>query len=207
MLRILGRANAINVRKVLWLADEIGIPYVREDWGRGHRSTSLPDFAKLSPFGRVPVIEDDGLIVRESHTILRYLARKHGQDSLYPQDRRAITDVEAWMDWSATDLYAGARLVFLAIGMKTPGYHDARMLETGVFDWTREMRILDRHLATNGPCLHADQFTIADIPVGLLVNRWFSLDFVKPDFPAVAGYYELLSTRPAFRKHGRNGVP
>ena len=57
-LRILGRANSFNVRKVLWLCDELGIPYQREDWGRGHRPTNTPEFLALNPTGQVPVVLD-----------------------------------------------------------------------------------------------------------------------------------------------------
>ena len=83
MLRIYGRANWSNVRKVLWTVDEIGIAYEREDWGRGYRSTDEAEFKRVSNFGVVPVIDDDGFNLRESNTIVRYLCSKHGRDDLY----------------------------------------------------------------------------------------------------------------------------
>jgi glutathione S-transferase len=52
-----------------------------------------------------------------------------------------------------------------------------------------------------------DAFTLADIPVGLVVNRWFSLKFEKPAYGAVAAYYDRLGSRPAYRRHVRNGLP
>ena len=58
MLRVYGRANSINVRKVLWLLDEVGIKYEREDWGRGFKSTDDPVFRRINPVGVVPVIDD-----------------------------------------------------------------------------------------------------------------------------------------------------
>lgn len=207
MLKIYGRANAMHVRRVLWLADEIGLHYVRSDWGRGYRSTSEPEFARLSPFGRVPVIDDNGVVVRESNTILRYLARKASRTDLFPTDLLPMTNVEAWMDWAATDLYCGSRPVFLALVMKTPGFQDPRLVELGIYEWTREMRMLDRHLATKGPYLTGSGFTIADIVVGLVVNRWYQIAFSKPDLPAVSAYYELLSKREPYLDHGRNGPP
>ena len=207
MLTIYGRANAISVRKVLWLADELNCRYERQDWGRGFRSTSDPEFARLSPFGKIPIIDDGGLIVRQSNTILRYLARKAGRTDLYPDDRDGQAGVEAWMDWAITDFYEGARPVFLGLAIKSAGFVDAGVIETGISEWNREIRNLDRHLATNGPYVCGDTFTIADITVGLLVNRWFAIDFKKPRMPAVSDYFERLSERPAFMKHGRNGLP
>jgi glutathione S-transferase len=207
MLIIYGRANAISVRKVLWLADEITCPFERQDWGRGFRSTSDPEFMRLSTFGKVPVIDDSGLIVRESNTILRYLSTKMGRTDLYPHDLAGRTCVEAWMDWAITDLYNGARPVFLGLSMRSAGFQDPGVIETGISEWNRELRTLDRHLAMNGPYLCGEAFTIADIPVGMLVNRWFAIDFMKPHLPAVTAYFELLSQRSAFLKHGRNGLP
>ncbi len=48
--------------------------------------------------------------------------------------------------------------------------------------------------------------TLANIPIGLSVNRWFMTPMQRPSFPAVEAYYERLSERPAFMKHGRNGI-
>ena len=84
MLKIYGRANSINVRKVLWLVEEIGLEYDREDWGRGYRPTSDQEFKRINPFEVVPAIDDDGFTLRESNTIVRYLATKHARADLYP---------------------------------------------------------------------------------------------------------------------------
>jgi glutathione S-transferase len=207
MLRIYGRANSSNVRKVLWTVDEIGIAYEREDWGRGYRSTDEAEFKRVSNFGVVPVVDDDGFILRESNTIVRYLCSKHGRDDLYPGDLRQRAQVEAWMDRGSTDLYQGARTVFLGLSVKLPAFQDERIVNPAIADWIRQMQRLDQHLATNGPYLTGERFTIADIPAGIMVNRWFSIDFVKPSLPQVARYYDRLAERPAYRAHGRNGTP
>ena len=207
MLKIYGRANSINVRKVLWVADEIGLAYQREDWGRGFRPTSDPAFLKLNPFGLVPVIDDDGFILRESNTISRYLAAKHGRTDLYPAALEARAQVEAWMDWASADLYTGARPVFLGLYVKMPAFQDNKLIETGIDDWTKQMTLLDRQLADGGPYLMGPSFTLADVPAGLIVNRWFALEFKKPELKAAAAYYDRLAERPPYRTHGRNGMP
>jgi glutathione S-transferase len=208
MLRIYGRANSINVRKVLWLLDEIGVASTREDYGRGFKPTTAPDFRRVSEFGVVPVMDDDGFILRESNTMLRYLATKHGRADLYPSEIKARALIDQWMDWASTDLYwGGARTVFLARVVKMPAFQEPSLLAAGEAEWNRQMTLLDRHLAASGPYVTAGGFTIADIPAGLVVNRWFSIDFNRPALPAVAAYYERLSARPAYRAHGRNGTP
>lgn len=207
MLKIYGRANSINVRKVLWIADEIGLPYEREDWGRGFRPTSDPEFLKLNPLGLIPVIDDDGFILRESNAIVRYLADKHGRADLYPREPRQRAEIEAWMDWASTDLSAGVRPVFLGRVVKLPAFQDETAIAAAVTEWSQQMRHLERHLASNGPYLAGDSFTVADIPAGLVVNRWASIDFDKPALPQVSTYYDRLAERAPYRAHGRNGTP
>lgn len=207
MLKIYGRANSINVRKVLWLADELGLAYTREDWGRGFRSLDDPAFRAFNPMQAIPVVDDDGVILRESHVILRYLADKHQRADLYPADRMGRFGVDTWLDWAGTDLYWGVRALFMGLVVKQGPMADPGATAVGIKDANFRMKLLDAYLASNGPFLTGEAFTIADIPVGLIVNRWFSIDFEKPALPAVASYYERLSARPAFMMHGRNGTP
>lgn len=208
MFRIYGRANSINVRKVLWMCDEVGEAFEREDWGRGFRPTDDAEFRKVSDFGVIPVVDDDGFILRESNTIVRYLATKHGRDDLYPADLRTRARIEQWMDWAATDAYVGIRPVFLGLQVKmAPFKDDAKAIEGGIREWTQQMSRLDRHLASGTAYVTGNAFTVADIPVGLIANRWFGIDFQKPQLTALEAYYDRLSERPAFMRHGRNGTP
>lgn len=206
MIRIYGRANSINVRKVLWMCAELNLPFEREDWGRGYRPTSEPEFVKISNFGVVPVIDDDGFILRESHTIVRYLASKHARADLYPIELKARARTEQWMDWAATDLYSGVRNVFLGLVVKMAGI-TPQAIEEGAKEWAQQMQRLDAHLAQSGPYVTGNSFTIGDIPVGLVVNRWFAIPFKKPKLAAVETYYDRLGERAAYRAHGRNGTP
>lgn len=207
MFRIYGRANSINVRKVLWMCAEVGQPFERDDWGRGYRPTSEPEFRKVSNFGVVPVVEDDGFVLRESNTIVRYLATKFGRLDLYPADMKARATAEAWMDWALSDLYQGIRPVFLGLVVKMPAFSDPKLIEAGGAEWATQMQRLEGVLADGRPYLLGDQFTVADIPVGLVVNRWFSIDFKKPELGKVRAYYDRLAERAPYREHGRNGTP
>ena len=207
MIKVYGRANSINVRKVLWMLDEVGAAFSREDWGRGYRPTSEPEFMKVSAFGVVPVIDDNGFILRESQSIVRYLASKHARADLYPAEIKARAHTEAWMDWASTDLYSAARPVFHAMIVNAPDPFTATAPADHVAAWRLHMARLDKQLASQGPYLMGDHFTVADIPAGMVVNRWFTLPFKKPGLPAVAAYYERLAERAPYRAHGRNGTP
>ncbi len=207
-LKILGRNNSFNVRKILWLCDEIGLPFEREDYGRGFQPTNTPKFRELNPAAQVPVIIDDGFVLRESNTIIRYLAAKHGAKELYPDDLETRATVEQWMDWVAYDVTHALRGAFLGGQLKEAPWDNPWFVAQGRKDLIHCAHILQEHLHANGPYMLDGSFTLADIPVGLVVSRWFMLDeLVRPDFPALRAYYELLSEQPAYMRHGRNGLP
>jgi glutathione S-transferase len=207
VLRILGRANSFNVRKVLWVCDEIGIPFQREDWGRGFRPTDDPEFLAINPVGLVPAVIDDGHILRESNAIVRYLCTKHGADGIYPRDPLRRAAVEQWMDWANYETSISLRGAFLGGQLNEPPWNNPWFVEQGRKQITKEVGQLEAHFAANGPYVTGADFTIGDIPIGLVVNRWFNLKFDRPDYPAVARYYALLTERPAYRRHVRNGYP
>ena len=208
VLRVLGRANSFNVRKVLWTCDEIGIPYQREDFGRGFKPTNTPEFLKYNLTGQVPVVIDGDHVMRESNTIIRYLAAKHHATDLYPDDAAGRQAIEQWMDWVAYDITHALRGAFLGGQLKEAPYDHPWYVEQGQIELIHVIGLLDGHLAENGPYMMGERFTLADIPVALVVNRWFMLSALKrPHYAAVADYYELMTTRPGFRAHGRNGLP
>jgi glutathione S-transferase len=130
-LRILGRPNSFNVRKVLWLCDELGIPFVREDWGRGYKPTLTPEFLKLNPVAQIPVVLDGDLVLRESHAILRYLATKHRAETAYPSAPEKRVRVEQWMDWVAYDLTHAMRGAFLGGQLQEPPWNNEWFVEQG----------------------------------------------------------------------------
>ncbi len=206
-LKILGRANSFNVRKVLWLCDEIGLEWVREDWGRGFRATDDPEFLEVNPIGLVPAVIDDGEALRESNTIIRYLASKYGAEDIYPRELVARARVEQWMDWANYETSISLRGAFLGGKLGEAPWNNDWFIGQGRDDIIMQVGQIEAHLVQGGPYMTGGTFTLADIPIGLIVNRWFNLAFERPDTPAVAAYYETLSGRPAYLAHGRNGLP
>lgn len=154
------------------------------------------------------MVIDGDLVMRESNSIVRYLAAKAGDTPLYPADPAARQPIEQWMDWAAYDLTHALRGAFLGGQLHEQPWDNPWFVERGRADLVHEFTLLEAHLAEHGPYLCGAAFTIADIPVGLAVNRWFRLDgLARPELPAVAAYYERLSERPGFLRHGRNGLP
>ena len=207
MLKILGRSSSINVRKVLWACAELGIGFEREDWGAGYKSTQTPEFLALNPNALVPVIKDEDFVLWESNTIIRYLARAYRGESIYPAAPKLRAIVDQWIDWQATGLNPAWSYAFSALVRQSPPNPRPEEIALSIRNWTRQMAILDEQLARTGAYVAGEAFTLADIPVGLSVHRWFSAPIARRDFPAVSAYYERLSQRPGFMTHGRNGNP
>jgi glutathione S-transferase len=208
MLRILGKASSINVRKVLWTCAELGIPFVREDWGAGCQSTQQPEFLTLNPNAMVPVIVDGDVVLWESNTICRYLAGRYGQDAaLLPSEPTARARVEQWMDWQATDLNNAWRYAFMALARNSPAHTDAAQIDNSIAQWNRHMGILEGQLGKTGAYAAGDAYSLADVVLGLSVNRWMKTPIARPDYPAIAAYAERLQQRPGCREFCMNGVP
>ncbi len=207
MLRILGKATSINVRKVLWTCAEIGLPFEREDWGSGFRPTDTPEYLALNPNAMVPVIQDGDFTLWESNSIIRYLANRYGEPALYPGEAQARARVDQWIDWQASDLNRSWSYSFMSLVRHSPAHQSPDALAASQAEWSRYMAILDRQLARTGAFVAGGQFSLADIAVGLSVNRWFGTPFERPPLPAVSDYYERLSERPGYLLHGRNGTP
>jgi glutathione S-transferase len=208
MLQVLGKSSSINVRKVLWTCDELGLPFEREDWGKGFRDTQVPEFTALNPNAMVPVIRDGEFVLWESNTICRYLAQQAGRTDLRPADAAGRARVEQWMDWQATELNNSWRYAFMGLVRQSPLHADRAAIAVSVREFDRHMAMLDAQLARTGAFATGDTFTLADVVLGLSTHRWVSLPVPpaeRPVLPAVAAYYERLSSRPGFQRHGRNG--
>lgn len=207
MLRILGKASSINVRKVLWTCAELELPFEREDWGSGFRPTDSPEFLALNPNAMVPVLVDGDDVLSESNTICRYLSARYGARRLLPAGAVQRARVEQWMDWQATELNNAWRYAFMALVRDSPVHRDAIQVAASVTQWNRHMAILDRQLERTGAFVTGADFSLADIVLGLSVNRWLLTPIERPVLPAINAYVSRLRERPAYLEHAGNGLP
>jgi glutathione S-transferase len=201
MLKILGKTASINVRKVLWTCDELGLPFAREDWGAGFQSTQQPAFLGLNPNAMVPVLLEDDFVLWESHAICRYLAQRHGGEALWPTDARQRALVDQWLDWQATEFNNAWRYAFMALVRRSPAHWDSEQIGASVASWNRHVGILDAHLAHGSPYVAGDDFTLADIVIGLSLGRWRLAPITRPAYRAVDAYCARLAQRPGFQHY------
>jgi glutathione S-transferase len=205
MLKLLGRSNSINVRKVLWTCAELGVmPDHAETAGEELRT---PAFLALNPNGLIPVIRDDELVLWESNAICRYLAAREGRGDLLPTDPAARAIVEQWMDWQAGELNNAWRYAFMSLVKHSPGHRDPQAVAASVAAWNRHMRIVDDRLAHTGAYVAGATFTLADIVIGLATYRWTMTPIERPALPAVAAWTARLAQRAPYHAHCANGKP
>ena len=196
MLKIWGRMSSINVKKVVWTAQELALEFQRNEAGGAFGVVKTPAYLQMNPNATVPVIDDDGFVLWESNAIVRYLCAKHSLARLYPTDLRQRFDAERWMDWQQTTLNPASRPGFWQLIRTSPEQRNAKLIAESNAAVESLMAALDAHLAQHAFML-GEGFTMADIPLGCEVHRWFSLPQEREARPHISRWYETLSARPA----------
>ena len=197
MLKIWGRTNSVNVKKALWCVEELGLPYERIDAGMQYGVVNTPEYRKMNPNGLVPTLEEDGFVLWESHSIVRYLAAKYGKGVLWPGDEHARAIANQWMDW-AFSFQASFRNVFWGLVRTPPEKRDGAAIEEARRKSADLLGILDA--ALGGRHYVAGPFSMGDIPIGCHVQLWMRLPIERPKHPNLEGWFERLCARQAFRK-------
>lgn len=197
MIRLLGRATSGNVQKVVFLLEEMGLPYKREDYGRQFNNTQDAAYLKLNPNGKVPTLVDGDTVIWESNTILRYLCNKQGGHALYPSDPAGRSQVERWMDWQLASLNNPYLGIFKEA--KKPAAERAASWAADAKELKTQLDILEAGMGGQ-PWLAGPAISLADVCLGPIVHR--CLDF-PVDLPGLAGlraWRDKVAARPAFKK-------
>ena len=200
MLKIWGRANSINVQKVLWSCAEMDVKFDRVDAGMQFGVNNTPEFKAMNPNGLVPMIDDGGFVLWESHAIVRYLARKHGLGTLCPSDPKAAADADRWMEWYSTTLWNHMKPIFWNLIRTAPEKRNMADVEDNRRKLGAYLAMADAHLAKN-PYLAGKEFTMGDIPLAVLCHRWFSLPIERPAMPNLERWFKTVGERPGFKQH------
>jgi glutathione S-transferase len=199
MLKIWGRKNSVNVQKVLWCCEEIGVEYQRIDAGGDFGIVTTPQYLSLNPNALVPTIEDDGLVLWESNAIVRYLAAKHATGDLWPDDLKTRAEADQWMDWSSSTFWPALRPLFIGL-VRTPTIQrDPQAFEDLRRKTAAALAIVDSHLESR-MFLAGDNFTVSDVALGCGVWRWMVLPIERPLLPNVQRWFDSLADRPAYKK-------
>jgi len=200
-MKIWGRTTSSNVQKVMWGIGEMGIACERIDVGGSFGKNREPAYLAMNPNGLVPTLEeDDGFILWESNSILRYLAAKHQAAVLEPKDLRTRALAHKWMDWQLSVLGPAITPVFWNLVRTPPEKRDQAAIDAGKKKTADAVKMLDDQLGKS-KFLAGDALSYGDIPAGIMVRRYRDLVPERPRFDNVERWYAAIAARPAFDQH------
>ncbi len=200
MLKVYGFARVNEMARgktrdlrILWALEEIGLPYEIAGMDHPNHDLDSPAFRALNPFGQLPVIDDDGVVVSESGAILLYLARKSGK--LMPHDLAGEAQV---LRWSFTALTT-VELPLLSVWFVDMCGGKGTKPSDALHGWS-DMRLknLDGWLA-NRQFIATDEFTVADILMTHVLDAGAREEMLKP-YANVVAYRARCTERPAWKK-------
>jgi glutathione S-transferase len=194
MIRVLGRATSGNVQKVIFLLEELGLAYVREDYGRQFNNTNTDEYRKLNPNMKVPTLVDGDMVSWESNTILRYLSALHAPQ-LHGGTAAEKTQVERWMDWMLASLNTPYVAIFK--DAKKPAAERSPDFDAQKNDLIAQLKILEGHIAGK-PWFALGRMTLADIALAPVVKRCLEFPIDRPAMPELERWIRAVEARPAF---------
>ncbi len=200
MLRVLGRKTSINVQKVMWLSAELGLEVERVDIGGPFGGNDTPEYLAKNPNGLVPTLEDGDFVLWESHSICRYIAEKYNTPPWGPEDAAGRALASQWMDWYITKLHPPMTVIFWALIRTAPEGRDMNAVNAAVEQAAELWTLLDAQLA-GADFITGDEPTIADIPAGCGVARWYAMEVDRPNLANLEAWHERLKDRAPYREH------
>ena len=194
-----GRQSSFNVQKVLWVLDILQVSYEHIELGGKFGGLETREFQALNPHRKVPVLRDGDLIIWESHAIIRYLAAQYGASTLWrdrPSDRSFI---DRWIDWAATRLQPDFMALFWGHYRTPEPKRDARAINAARQACVQNYALLNHHLSTNA-FLFGSHLTLADVPVGATLYRYFNMGINVPQPPDLLAWYERLCAIESYQR-------
>jgi glutathione S-transferase len=200
-LKIWGRANSVNVQKVLWCLRELDLSHERIDAGMAFGRNTEADYLSMNPNGRVPTLVDGDFVLWESNSVMRYLVLAYApESSIYPQAPKRRASVDRWLDWTLSTLQPVDRPVFWALVRTPVAQRDMVAIQKDVDAEAVQWRIIDAELSTRR-FIEGDDFTIADIALGAYARRWYGVEGVnKPKLAHLDRWFAQFASRPGFQQ-------
>lgn len=194
-----GRNSSINVQKAAWAMGEANLQWEWIDKDGTVGSIDSPEYRKLNPASQIPTLDDDGLLVRQSNSIVRYVAKKYGSNKLLPSIESEFVEADRWMEWQATDNSKSLVPVFWGLIRTAPGDQDKKAIDIATRDLNKSFGLLNDHLEGKR-YVAGNSFSIGDIPAGAAAYRYFSLPIERSSLPHLEAWYQYLKNRTAFRE-------
>lgn len=189
-----------NALKVRFAMAETGLPYARQEVPLARPRPA--EYLAVNPLGLIPALDDDGFVVCESHTILRYVALRAGRDDLYPTAVRDRARVDEFLDRFATTI----RPAFFRLEVPALGYvagqgfgaapPDGERTAAAIAELTPVLETLERLVGDRGVVL--DRFTIADCALAPVLFRHGRTGVDWDPYPRLSVLRDAILSRPGW---------
>ena len=186
--------------RILWLLEELGLPYELATVPFAPPTTGATGFAQATPLGKFPTIEDGELTMFESGAILEYILERYGKGRLAPAPGSvARGPFLQWVHFAEATIFPPLAVLafhtlFKPEAERIPSVAaDARAMAAGT------LRTLERALDGKTFLLGAE-FSAADIMMGYSLMTAQFLGVLTGEYPNLGAYFARLQARPAFQK-------
>ena len=186
--------------RIIWLLEELGLDYEVEVLTGDAKSA--PAFLKISPFGKVPAIEDGDLVLTESVAIVQYILSEYGKGRLHPPvDSKDYAKFLQWLNFGEATLMQPIAEVIVNKLFRPEEHQHQFSIDNGTKNFSDMARVIDGVLA-NSDYLVGDAFTAADIVTGYSLNVADMLGLISAidGIAHLRGYIDRLQSREAFKK-------
>lgn len=181
-----------NCQKVRMMLAMLGIDYETQNVDLPDKEQLTPEYLAINPFHKVPVIDDDAVLLRDSAAILIYLVRKYGKPDWYPDTPEAMAEIQQWLSFSVNEVFNGFAIARALIIFKRPGDHEAAV------ELSRQgLEVMEHHLKDHD-WLALDRTTIADIacyPYTALIEEGHVP--LEP-YPNICAWIERVEALPGY---------
>jgi glutathione S-transferase len=192
MLTLYEFALSGNCHKIRQMLSLLGLDYQSVAVNGSEQQQKSADFLAMNPFGQVPVLKDDDVVIRDSQAILVYLAKKYGNVQWLPNDAAALADVVAWLSTAANEVALGPNRLRLHHKFgRDINTEESRQISIKLLD------VLQVRLE-NHPYLATDQITIADIAVYPYIALAPEGRIDLSPYPAVTAWLRRIQTLPSY---------
>ncbi|MGE6607602.1 glutathione S-transferase family protein [Halomonas sp. NPDC076908] len=201
MITLWGRNNSTNVKKVLWVLEELELPFEQIQAGLEHGVNNTPEYLAMNPTGLVPLLKDDATnsVLWESNAIIRYLAAQYGQSKLWIEEPAKRAQMEKWMEWANSTLTPSHRKILMGYVRTPPEKRDHAAIEAAIKESEALFALMDNALA-NQTWFSGDAFGLGDIAIAPFVYNMLNSGLTWQPRPHLQLWTEQLAERPTYRK-------
>ena len=177
-----------------WALEEAGLPYRTRLLGQG--DNDQPEYRALQPFGQVPILEEDGLVLFESGAIVLHIGER--SEALLPKDAAARARATQWLVAALNSIEPFVMNVVL-IDVFYANEEWARLRRPGAVEFVnRRLAALARSLGDK-PFLDGVRFTAGDLMMTTVLRMLSNTDIIS-SHPQLVAYVERCTARPAFQR-------